>query len=137
MYCIEINYSTGNTFGTYEATELVYSNDNQDPVIFQDLDSAKLALQCIKEHTNMMQGTRYLTNKEREIHKDKMSMQLWACKSRYSDSYESSLKVPVSKECVEWVEIYAFWRGYFETIHSAKIIISTENVNDDDMIVYF
>lgn len=124
MYKIEIEYSTGNTFGTHVTTNLI------DDVEFADLESAKQALKIIAKHKEMCDGAKSswrTTPEERKAKLAEISLQPWAVKSEWSDEYEFQLKVPTSKDCQEWETVYCFWMGYFETLHEARIVS-----NDDD-----
>jgi hypothetical protein len=127
-YQIEINYQTGNTFGSHDEDRII------DDVVFEDLESAKEALQIIKKHHEMTQASSgYLSQEERAIRLQEISMQPWAVKSKFGGDYDYSFKVRTSKDSQHWVEVYAFWKGYFERLHEAKII----DADSDELSVSF
>ena len=131
MYKIEIEYSTGNTFGTHIETTII------DDVVFADLESAKQALKIIAKHKEMCEaanGGWRVTDAERKAKLAEIAAQPWAVKSEYSSDYEYQVKVPTSKDCQVWENIYCFWMGYFETLHEARIIVADE---DDGMSISF
>lgn len=130
VYRIEIEYSTGNTFGTHVTTNMI------DDVVFADLESAKQALKIIAKHKEMCEGAKSswrMSEKERAEKLAELARQPWAVKSEYSSDYEFQLKVPTSKDCQEWETIYCFWMGYFETLHEARIVSD----DDDGMSISF
>lgn len=130
MYRIEIEYSTGNTFGTHVETNII------DDVSFADLESAKQALKIIAKHKEMCaaaKGGWRITEAERNAKLAELAAQPWAVKSGYGNDYEFQIKVPTSKDCQNWENIYCFWMGYFETLHEARIVTD----EDDEMKISF
>lgn len=130
MYKIEIEYSTGNTFGTHIATSII------DDVAFADLESAKQALKIIAKHKEMCEAAKggwRVSDDERKSKLAEIAAQPWSVKSEFSSDYEYQLKVPTSKDCQEWEIIYCFWMGYFETLHEARIVSD----EDDGMSISF
>lgn len=130
MYRIEIEYSTGNTFGTHVETTII------EDVSFADLESAKQALKIIAKHKEMCaaaEGGWRITEAERNAKLAELSAQPWAVKSEYGNNYEFQIKVPTSKDCQKWENIYCFWTGYFETLHEARIVSD----EDDEMKISF
>ena len=130
MYKIEIEYSSGNTFGTHEEIREI------DDVVFADLESAKQALKIIAEHKDMVEkceGGWRNTEEMRKAARAEIAKKPWAVKSQYSEDYSFSLKVPTSVDCQEWETIYCFWMGYFETLHEARIV----DVGRDELSITF
>lgn len=114
---IEVDYQTGNTFGSSDETRII------EDLFFDDIESAKEALQILKKHHDMTQRQiAYLPKEEQQEHLVTLSLQPWAVKSSYSPSYEFEFKVRTSKDSTEWVQVYAFWHGYFERLHEARIV---------------
>jgi|AGFS01.1.fsa_nt_gi hypothetical protein len=118
-YKLEVDYRTGNTFGTYNETTII------DDVEFADLESAKEALQFIAQHKKL--NEQYSSERDkvkRDLIKLDIQSKPWCVKSRFSDSFEFALNVRTSKDSTELHEIYAFWMGYFETLEEVRIIDS-------------
>lgn len=127
-YKIEVDYQTGNTFGSSTETREI------DDVEFDDLESAKEALQILKKHHDMTQKSiRYMSKEEQAAHNASISMQPWAVQSDYGGGYEFQFRVRTSKDSTEWVEVYAFWHGYFEQLHAARII----DVDKEELSINF
>ena len=119
MYKIEVVYTTGNTFGSNEETREI------DDVLFEDLESAKIGLQYIAEHKKLVdkvEGGWHTTDADRKAALEEIASKPWALKSEYSNNYSFSLQLPVSKDRPDMVEIYCFWMGYFERLHTARIV---------------
>jgi hypothetical protein len=117
-YYIEVSYKTGNSFGSKDTTDEV-------GMVWYDLNQAKKALMCIKEHYEFYNSCHGwgLTATEVRKAKDK------ACKSDwYSKDYpEGCLYVEKDDGCLQ--QISAFWTGYFETLYGAEI----KSRQDSDM----
>lgn len=114
-YAIEMVYTTGDSFGSHEETEVV-------GCLWEDKEQARLALSYIKEHyefykeANAWRSTKTAKDMEKAV-KNKPWVEL--------DYWEYGLILPVGNSTQR---ISAFWCGYFETLHSATII----SVGDDE-----
>ena len=119
-YEIEIDYTTGNSFNSERLTETV-------GCAWPNLNMAKLALQNIKEHYAAVNAYEEHSNSYSR-HNIKFDMKAieqkhWFCK----DYWTGGLLLAISHD--ETQRVSAFWIGYFETLHGAKIISS----GDSDM----
>lgn len=124
-YTISVLYQTGNSFNKYD-------EERKIDLSWTDIDKAKAALQVIKEHQNAMYEFRTAwSSQEKSELKSKYSLKPWF--NNKGDEY--TYTVLVQNDSGEYVEMYAFWMGYFETIKSAKII--TVNDDDNDMEIKF
>ncbi len=106
-YEIEIEYVTGNSFGNEERTETV-------GCIWEDLETAKLALSYIKEH--------YHAVRRCEEAKGPFSLEEYLGRPWFSTEYwDSTVILPTDAGRVQRVD--AFWEGYFERLVSARVIL--------------
>ncbi len=142
-YRIQIDYSTGNSFGSHDVTDYL-------EFIWQNLDIAKENLKCIKEHYEMYRSIYDYVNKlKREQiffnNKDKEWFvnvpKLYCISSNNVISEKDKKKVGegnweyrpdeyVAERCLKlkldnenYMQMSAFWCGYFESLHSATIEI--------------
>jgi hypothetical protein len=116
-YTIEIHYRTGNSFG---------SSDEKDTIgcVWQDKEQAQLALSYIKEHYECYKQVNGWNPKTTEKDMNKLvSKKPWVTEEL--DYWQYGLMLPCGEDTQR---VSAFWCGYFETLYSARII-STE----DDM----
>lgn len=131
MYTIEIKYQTGDSLGsTNKVSEVGYE--------WNDLDKAKEALKCIKEHHQYfkyMDSCRW--NKDTDKYPtDYLEKQRWINnKGQYDRVGEYSIKVPSNGG--DLTVISCFWMGYFEDLHSAKIVSVTPEESDMEFIPEF
>jgi hypothetical protein len=120
MWTIEIDYTTGNSFGSERGTEEI-------GCVFEHLDDAKTALGYIKEHYAAVQAEECSTNYYHRSRGLKFDIEAFKSRPWYSKDYwTGSLFVPIG---TEEQKISAFWTGYFETLHGAKI----RAIGDSDM----
>lgn len=132
MYTIEIEYSTGNSYGTHQETDSV-------EFVWETLDDAKEALRRIKEHheyyTRIRAAGRYAgyhgSTDTQESLLAEAKTKPWYVHSDYSSKgmCDFSLIVPTSDP--EHDRLSVFWIGYFETLHGARIV--AVNKDDDGM----
>ena len=115
-YDIEISYKTGDSFKSYDETRNI-------GIEWSDLDKAKIALKRIKEHYKWYddRNNRWIDDNERSSEPE------W----HKGIEYDFCLKFPLDNG--NDVQISAFWCGYFETLYSAKIVIS----EDPEMEIHF
>lgn len=126
MYKIEIDYSTGNTFGSHDETRII------DDVEFADIESAKQALQIINKHHKMCSelSSYGMKDADRKALLLQIEHEPWAVKSEWSNNFEFEIKVPTSVGCQEWENVYCFWMGYFEHIQEARIVDANSEKNE-------
>jgi len=101
MYQIEYNYETGNSFDSYDETEILETT-------WINLAIAKKALKRIKEHYLWYQG-------KNSYYKDNYPKPSW-----HDLKYDFCLKIPLDNG--NEVQISAPWCGYFETLYGASVI---------------
>lgn len=115
-YTIEIFYRTGDSFHSRNETEQV-------GCVWEDKEQAQLALSYIKdhyEHYKQVNGWNAKV-KEKDILKVVMKKP-WACEE--SEYWQFTIMVPVGNEMQR---ISAFWCGYFEELHSGKIVCTEDD----------
>lgn len=122
MFSIKVHYTTGDSFGSEERTELVgYS--------WPSLDEAKKALSYIKEHYQAyIESSDW--NKPRPYTVDHLKDKPWFFSGDdeqhpIRDAWMSLLKIPDGEGGMQ--VIGAFWCGYFECMHSARIVLDLES----------
>ena len=117
-YGIKVYYRTGDSF----------HSENTDRILelqWNDLDIAKLNLKRIKEHYLWYE---WLHNGSRWGHKE-VSEPEWH--KPYNDNkYGSEYTLILKADNENDMQIYAFWCGYFEELHSADIINIEKKDND-------
>lgn len=138
MYTIEVDYTTGNSFNSERQTEEI-------GLVFTTKELARKALLVIKEHYALHEeiDSYGKTRDYKEIDKDGNSRQ-WcvdgvSCyKARYSgtpcggDTWRYHVAVEVSEGELRELNV-GMWSGYFETLHSARIISVG---NDEDFMEF-
>ncbi len=117
-YTIQLNYTTGDSFSTYDT-----SGDIE--VTWENLDVAKAALQRIANHERAYRSAdKYSSNaKDRES---------FSKVPGYTSEYAILLPMDDGSE----QKVFTFWQGYFEHLNSAEIV-TTRDHGSDDMRVYF
>lgn len=113
-YKIHISYRTGNSFGSYDEERYL------EPT-WEKLEIAKEALKRIGEHY------RWYDDKHERWDSKGLSEPEW----HKGIEYDFCLKIPLDNG--NEVMMSAFWCGYFEKLHSAKIVI----IEDDEMEISF
>jgi hypothetical protein len=109
-YTIEIHYRTGNSFESHDETETI-------GCIWEDKEQARLALSYIKEHYEFYkEANAWRSGKTEKEMQKAVKNKPWVIELAY---WEHGLLVPVGDSTQR---ISAFWCGYFETLHGAKII---------------
>ena len=113
QYKIQVSYKTGDSNSSRDEESCLEME-------WSDLSVVKTALQRIKEHylwyDDQRSWHRLKTVLEPEWHKD--------------IKYDFCIKLPLDNGAE--VQFSAFWCGYFEALHSAKIVI-----HDDEMEISF
>jgi hypothetical protein len=151
-YRIRISYSTGNSFGSHDATDYI-------ELTWNSLDIAKENLQRIKEHYDMYRDVdNYRTpkkkadifsyNKEKdwfvnipklfcistnnaidEKYKAKVGSGNWEYRPDY---HYATNCLYMKSDNGKKMQLSAFWCGYFEQLHEAEI-----EIDDTDMKITF
>ena len=129
MYTIEVNFATGNSFGSHDETETI-------ALVWKDKELARKALVTIKEHYEYyekLNGYNRTTNKQlyRELKKHK-----WFKQSNKYPNDESmwGYRCAVELDDGSWIDLdVGVWCGYFEQLHNASIV----NVNDEQDYISF
>ena len=122
MYTIQIDYHTGDSFGSSEEVGEV-------GCVWKSKELARKALANIKEHYELYEeaNNNHWTKparKHAEIEKEVKT------KSWYVDKYwQHSLLV--EKDDGTMQQISSFWTGYFERLHKAEIIKLVEENSED------
>jgi membrane-bound lytic murein transglycosylase len=103
MYNIEITYQTGNSFGSHTEVGLIGA-------CWEDITKAAEALKEIKRHN------KYFSDKENIR---------WVNDFKFNKEYDkiSEYSIKLKDDNNNDIIVQAFWRGYFERLISAKIII--------------
>lgn len=129
-YSIEIDYRTGNSFGSHDEVESV-------EVFWKNLEDAKEALRRIRGHYEAVQEFEEAHYKDIDDLVDKYRNTDWFVDESY---WQHVVKVPSfystdteeeSTEDTEEPHIHAFWVGYFEDLHSAKIVTIQESTDEE------
>lgn len=121
-YTIEIEYSTGDSFG---------SHDEKDDVgcVWEDKEQARLALSYIKDHYELYKEANKSWGKTRslkEINADVMKKPWRDQDDKRMEYWQFGFVVPCGNE---QRKIHAFWCGYFESLHSATIVCLEDDLD--------
>lgn len=127
MYTIEIEYTTGNSFGSERRTESV-------EFVWSTLEDAKEALRRIQEHHQYYKRYRdagryagyHGTKDTQESVLTEAKTKPWYKASEYDTGFEYSVVVP--SDDAEHNVLGVFWIGYFEDLHGASIT----SIDDED-----
>ena len=115
MFTIKILYTTGSTFETYEETSYIGMSWNS-------IEKANKAIEDIEEHykfykeygnANINKRKKLLENLPKSVSVDK-----------YGDFEAWNIKLENDSGVRETVS--SFWCGYFETLHSAEVVINSK-----------
>lgn len=131
-WTIEIDYTTGDSFSSERTKDTL-------GIVWRDLDKAKEGLRVLKAHHKAcadIRAARY--QKEESLIRNQLSDEYWFGKGEAGFSFEYNINMLTDTN--DLMGVYAFWMGYFETIHSAHIVVYVEDDQDpdaDDMNAYF
>lgn len=124
MFTINIEYTTGDSFGSNRTSDTV-------AVVWKDKELARKALQDIKAHYE------YYTAKDkwgvtpREI----SIIEQKARQSTWYDAQYPEFKIKVLIDDGTYFDMYCFWTGYFETLHKAEVVVHSDaDGNTEDCI---
>ena len=129
MYTIEVNYKTGNSFGSHEETEEI-------GLVFKDTQQAKKALKALKEHYEFYKEFDKKYNKtEKDLEEVVGRKYSWFNYQYPINSYDWPMYTCLVECCDGSVRSIPtdMWCGYFERLLSARIVAA----GDDDMKVEF
>ena len=151
MFKIEVSYKTGNSFNSYETSELLDFNWN-------NIDVAKKNLQFIKEHHELISKMSGYGHKNVFEIVNEYSDKEWLVKeyklwhipnggqvideSRRHKYDEKELEYRLNTDTIEtsinllldngkFARIGTFWIGHFETLRSIKIVVDSANDNTE------
>lgn len=130
-WTILVKYTTGDSFGS-ERTEDTLG------IVWRDLEKAKEGLRVLEAHYKAcaeIRAARY-QNHENLI-RTRLQDEYWFGKG---NSFTHEYNINMLTDTNDLMGVYAFWMGYFETIHSAHIVVYVEDEDEpdqDDMNVYF
>ncbi len=125
MYTININYETGNSYGTH-------TEEDQISLVWKDKEKAQAALLYIKEHYNYYKSLKSygLTPEERNKIKEAAKTKTWYI------SVEPEFVLNLELDDGTYKQINAFWCGYFEKPNYAEVILCNDE-EDKDKIYFF
>lgn len=111
-YQIKIYYSTGDSFNSYDTSDVI-------DIVWNDIKYAKESLQRIKNHNEYYQNNSDLWSKP----KGKLPKGvIW------DDKYRMICLELIGKNGKP--QLYSsFWTGYFDTLQSAEIIVSGKDMS--------
>lgn len=121
MYKIKYTYETGNSFGRETTSDILEFE-------FNNLELAQENLQRIKEHYEQYRETDgYMRRNANEIYEQNKNKDWFVETKNYYHS-RSCLKLKLDNG--KFVQFWAPWCGYFETLYSAEIVLPPiENKN--------
>jgi hypothetical protein len=123
-YKIKINYSTGNSFGLNNTSDILELD-------FEDLNVAKANLLRIKEHYELYKFIDSYTNRKKLSEEDfikECSAKDWFVKGKYDSEMFYNIKLYTDTRKV--FQLSCFWIGFFEKLHFIEIIL------DSDVLCY-
>lgn len=126
MFTINIEYTTGDSFGSSETSDTVSA-------VWQDKQLARKALQDIKAHYEFYTARdRWgVTPRERSIIEQKARQSTW-----YDEPYpEFSIKLLMDDGT--YLKVHCFWTGYFETLHKAEVVVHTDSDGNSEDCIHF
>lgn len=126
-YRIQIDYYTGNSFGSEDLIETL-------EMVWTDLSVAKDNLARIAEHYRMYDEVErsYMKKRSRDSVLSENKDKPWFVKSKRHGDYESLHQLYLITDDGTPFMMSAFWCGYFEGLYSAEII-----PDNSDMKVVF
>lgn len=130
MYTIEVNYKTGNSFGSHEETDEI-------GLVFKDVEQAKKALKALKEHYEFYKEFDRKYNKTQQDLDDVVSRKYsWFNYEHPFKSYDWPMYTCLVECCDGSIRSIStdMWCGYFERLLSARIVAALDS---DDLKVEF
>lgn len=130
MYTIEVNYKTGNSFGSHEET-------GEIGLVFKDVDQAKKALKALKEHYKFYKDFDKRYNKTQQDLEEIISKKYsWFDYNYDFKSYDWPMYTCLVECCDGSIRSIptGMWCGYFERLLSARIVAA---LDEDDLKVEF
>ncbi|WAW11398.1 hypothetical protein vBAcePPAc_0021 [Aeromonas phage vB_AceP_PAc] len=130
MYTIEVNYKTGNSFGSHEETDEI-------GLVFKDVDQAKKALKALKEHYEFYKDFDKRYNKTQQELEEIISKKYsWFDYNYDFKSYDWPMYTCLVECCDGSIRSIptGMWCGYFERLLSARIVAA---LDEDDLKVEF
>lgn len=118
-YTIEIDYTTGDSFGSHEARDEV-------GCVWEDKEQAQLALSYIREHYAFYQSLQgwNRSKTEKQVFQE-VKKQPWF-DPEFGEYWQYGLSLP----CADGKQhVSAFWTGYFERLNGAKIIALEDDLD--------
>lgn len=131
-YSINIDYNTGNSFGTERRFQEVGMN-------WQNIEQAKKALVCIQEHHEAYKAaTGYRRYDDPPFDLESIKEKSWY-HGPLDDSFPDSwhYTIMVDKDDRSQFPLAVFWEGHFETMHMAEVCIASTDTESNDMRIYF
>ena len=129
MYTIEVNYGTGNSFGSEDVTENVN-------LVWASKDLARKALKCLSEHYKVYSSSGY-SRLSREQQQKQLSQYSWYKPDllSYQSVWEFSCFVELDDGSFRTLNVSS-WCGYFETLYSAKVVLYSGEDEDEDKVIF-
>lgn len=127
-YQIEINYQTGNSFGSEDKTSTI------NEISWSDLNAAKKSLKAINDHYKlyMFFNKEWNANKKQreEALKKAMGKEWFRNSTNKSEKnfWEYSIGLTQDDGTIKFIS--PFWCGYFESLWSAEIVSLKPEDND-------
>ena len=128
MYSINIDYTTGNSFGSERSFQEVGMN-------WENIDQAKKALARINEHYKAYKHSEETCRSRKTFDMKTVTGKPWFDGGGWSDHWKHT--VVIEKDDGSPHTISAFWFGYFEKLHSAEVWVASDNEESNDMKIYF
>jgi hypothetical protein len=116
-YKIKIYYQTGNSFGSEDTSDYI-------ELTWKNLDIAKENLDYIKEHYEMYSDLNGYSYRKKRSNDE--TIELYKDKPWFVAEYDFCLKLKTDDG--QFMQISAFWCGYFEALHEAEIIADTSDM---------
>lgn len=136
-YSINIDYSTGNSFGSQRQFQEVGMN-------WDNIDQAKKALAYIQEHHAAYKKCAAANGSAWYRQNEPFEMSEVTDKPWYHGPLEGGSwpdawqhQVVIEKDDGSKFMISAFWVGYFETLHMAEVCIASSDTESNDMRIFF
>lgn len=129
-YTIQIYYTTGDSFKSYQETQNI-------ELAWENLDIAKENLQRIKKHYQYYEAIHSYSYTSSKSPKEIKALEEGAKKEAWYHHGKPHYDFCIMMKLDNGTEhrYHTFWCGYFETLHSAEIV--ADPIEDHDMKITF
>lgn len=116
MYTVKAYYTTGDSFGSEDV-------EHEIPLVWENKELARQAMREIYDHYTAFQD---------RLDYSEVKDNAW-CGEAYAEIWEFSIKLELDNGKRQSMNVP--WTGYFESLNSLEVVIATEDMGEDRIIL--